>query len=129
MTISFLKNYTENHQKSQNLNIFLLTSAIIRGLRSVFFNFFFSLYQKYIREFVFKKLLRYLFFFKNYSIFPRGGSWSPPCTPQDMIIFYPPPSPPPQDRVKIIFFGQVSLLYDPLIGTVRLLFQDQISPL
>ena len=129
MTISFLKNYTENHQKSQNLNIFLLTSAIIRGLRSVFFNFFFSLYQKYIREFVFKKLLRYLFFFKNYSIFPRGGLWSPPSTPQDMIIFYPPPSPPPHDRVKIIFFGQVSLLYDPLIGTVRLLFQDQISPL
>ena len=31
--------------------------------------------------FVFKKLLRYLFFFKRYSIFPRGGLWSPTLTP------------------------------------------------
>ena len=74
---SFLKNYTENHQKSQNFNIFLLTSAIFRGLRSVFFKTFFSLYQKYIRESVFKKLLCYLFFYKNYSIFPRAELWSP----------------------------------------------------
>ena len=62
-----MKNYTENHQKSRSFNIFLLTSSIFRGLRSAFFKtFFLTLYQKYIREFVFKKLLRYLFFFKHY---------------------------------------------------------------
>ena len=47
---SFLKNYTEDHQKSQNFNIFLLTSAMFRGLRSVFFNIFFfivsEIYQR-----------------------------------------------------------------------------------
>ena len=41
---SFLRNYTENHQKSQNFNTFMLTSAIFRGLRSVFFKTSFSLY-------------------------------------------------------------------------------------
>ena len=72
MTISFLKNYTENHQKSRNFNIFLLTSSIFRGLRSVIFKNFFSLYQKYIREFAFKKLLRYLFFSKIIEFSPPG---------------------------------------------------------
>ena len=69
----------------------MLTSAIFRGLRSVFFKNSFSLYQKYIREFVFKKLLRHLFLFKNYSIFPRGRLWSPHPHPQGIIIFYLPP--------------------------------------
>ena len=88
-----MKNYTENHQKSRNFNIFLLTSSIFRGLRSVIFKNFFSLYQKYIREFAFKKLLRYLFFSKNYSIFPRGGLWSPPPSPGYDNFLPPPPTP------------------------------------
>ena len=49
----------------------------------------------YIREFVFKKILRYLF--QKLLNFPRGELWS---HPQDMIIFYTPPHPHPQDRIK-----------------------------
>ena len=51
------------------------------------------MYQKYIREFAFKKLLRYLFFSKNYSIFPRGGLWSPPPSPGYDNFLPPPPTP------------------------------------
>ena len=98
---SFLKNCTENHQKSRNFKIFLLTSAIFRGLRSVFFKTFFSLYQKYIRQFVCKKLLHYLFFFNNYSIIPRGGLWSPPPPPPGNDNFY---LPAPQDQVNFGLF-------------------------
>ena len=75
----------------------MLTSAIYRGLRSVFFKtFLFSLYQKYIREFVFRKLLRYLFFSKIIQFFlGKDCEVHPPS--QDMIIFYPLS---PQYRVK-----------------------------
>ena len=88
---SFLEKYTENHQKSRYFNIFLLTLAIFRRLRLLFLKTFFSLYQKYIRGFVCKKLLRYLFFFKNYSM--ECGVHPPP---QEYDNFLP----PTQDRIN-----------------------------
>ena len=80
-----MKNYNENHQKSQNFNIFLLTTAIFRGLRSVFFKTLFYCIRNISERLYFKNYCVLSFFFKNYSIFPRGGLWSPP---QDMISFY-----------------------------------------
>ena len=117
-----MKNYTKNHQKSKNFNAFMLTSAIFRGFRSVFFKTSFSLYQKYIREFVFKKLLRHLFLFKNYSIFPRDRLWRPPLPPR-YHNFSPPPPSPPQDSVKP--FSAFSILSKSNLSTfINIWFQQ-----
>ena len=94
--------------------IFFADISNFQGFRvSIFQNFFFSLYQKYIRGFQEnchrEKLSpspnsnanpkpntepdRWVIFLGgNFSIFPRGGLWSPPPTPHppnlDIIIFY-----------------------------------------
>ena len=85
---SFLKKYTENHHKSQNVNIFLLTSAIFRGLRSVFFKPFFFIYQKYIRELQLRKYSVISFFSK---IIPFFLGVDCGVNPLPRIIFTSPP--------------------------------------
>ena len=87
---SFLKNYTEDHQKSQNFNIFLLTSAMFRGLRSVFFNTFFFHCIRNISESLYLKNSKIIQFFLGVDC----GVHSP----QDVIIFYP----TLQDRINML---------------------------
>ena len=91
---SFLKKYTENHHKSQNVNIFLLTSAIFRGLRSVFFKPFFFIYQKYIRELQLRKYSVISFFSKIIPFF-LGVDCGVNPPPKDNFYLSP-----TQDRVK-----------------------------
>ena len=57
----------------------MLTSEIFRGLRSVFFKtFFFHCIRNISESLNLKNYCVISFFFKNYSIFPRGGLWSLP---------------------------------------------------
>ena len=85
-----MKNYTENHQKSRNLNIFLLTPAIFRGLRSVFFKTFFFHCIRNISESLYLKNYCVISFFSKIIQFFLGVDCGVHSPPQDMIIFYPP---------------------------------------
>ena len=93
MTIKkFWKNYTENHQKSRNFNIFLLTSAIFMGLRSVLFKtFFFDCIRNISESFYLKNYCVISYFSKIIQLF-LGMDCG---VHKDMIMFLPPPPPHP----------------------------------
>ena len=90
---SFLKNYTENHQKWRNSNIYLLTSAIFRGLRSVFFNFFFYCIKNISESLHLKNYCVISFFSKiiQYFVGVDCGVYPPPSPGYDNFLLPPPP--------------------------------------
>ena len=92
-----MKNYTKNHQKSRNFNIFLLTSAIFRGLRSVFLKTIFHCIRN-ISESLYLKNYCVISFFSKIIKFFRGVE-STSSSPAGYDNFLPPLS-SFQDLVK-----------------------------